>query len=169
MYSSVFIDMSNFVKSQGVIPSNYHESEIVDVPKCYYAKLSGDEAGCMKDDMIIMENLIPQGFTFISNGNNSSSKVNTTWNRSVSSNIYKTHTFLDTHRADNQRDCQVPRSELLHEVQQQTWLTCINLSSPQHWQCLQTWHLPGAVCYCQDPSPSPVNPVNPSQSKSCRS
>ena len=78
MYSSVFIDMSNFVKSQGVIPSNYHESEIVDVPKCYYAKLSGDEAGCMKDDMIIMENLIPQGFTFISNGNNSSSKVNTT-------------------------------------------------------------------------------------------
>ena len=64
MYSTVFKDMSNFVKAQGVMPSNYHESEIVDVPKCYYAKLSGEEKGEGKEDMIIMENLIPQEINY---------------------------------------------------------------------------------------------------------
>ena len=64
MYSSVFVDMSNFVKSRGVMPSDYHESEIVDIPKCFYAHWSGEE-GEGKEDMIIMENLIPKGFAFI--------------------------------------------------------------------------------------------------------
>ena len=74
MYSSVFVDMSNHVKSQGVMPSNYHESEIVDIPKCFYANWSGEE-GQNKEDMIIMENLIPKGFVFISHGDISSNKV----------------------------------------------------------------------------------------------
>ena len=76
MYSSVFVDMSNYVKSKGVMPSNYHESEIVDIPKCFYAHWSGDEAGQTKEDMIIMENLIPRGFVFITHGDISSNKVN---------------------------------------------------------------------------------------------
>ena len=74
MYSSVFVDMSNYVKSQGVLPSSYHESEIVDIPKCFYAHWSGEE-GQTKEDMIIMENLIPLGFVFISQGDISSNKL----------------------------------------------------------------------------------------------
>ena len=66
MYSTVFVDMANFVKKRGVIPINYHESEIVDIPKCFYTKWSADSQ--VKDDMIIMENLIPKGFVFIENG-----------------------------------------------------------------------------------------------------
>ena len=73
MYSSVFVDMSNYVKAQGVLPSSYHESEIVDIPKCFYAHWSGEE-GQTKEDMIIMENLIPLGFVFISQGDISSNK-----------------------------------------------------------------------------------------------
>ena len=74
MYSSVFVDMSNYVKAQGVLPSSYHESEIVDIPKCFYAHWSGEE-GQTKEDMIIMENLIPLGFVFISQGDISSNKL----------------------------------------------------------------------------------------------
>ena len=74
MYSSVFVDMSNFVKSQGVMPSDYHESEIVDIPKCFYAHWSGDE-GEAKEDMIIMENLIPKGFAFINGAEVNNNKV----------------------------------------------------------------------------------------------
>ena len=74
MYSSVFVDMSNFVKSRGVMPSDYHESEIVDIPKCFYAHWSGDE-GEGKEDMIIMENLIPKGFAFINGAEVNNNKV----------------------------------------------------------------------------------------------
>ena len=74
MYSSVFVEMSNYVKSQGVLPSSYHESEIVDIPKCFYAHWSGEE-GQAKEDMIVMENLIPLGFVFISHGDISSNKL----------------------------------------------------------------------------------------------
>ena len=74
MYSSVFVDMSNFVKSRGVMPSDYHESEIVDIPKCFYAHWSGDE-GEAKEDMIIMENLIPKGFAFINGAEVNNNKV----------------------------------------------------------------------------------------------
>ena len=66
MYSTVFVDMANFVKKQGVIPFDYHESEIVDIPKCFYARWSADSQ--VKDDMIVMENLIPKGFVFIAHG-----------------------------------------------------------------------------------------------------
>lgn len=38
MYASVFVAMANFVKSQGIIHNNFHESEIVDIPKCYYTR-----------------------------------------------------------------------------------------------------------------------------------
>ena len=38
MYASVFVGMANFVKSQGIIHNNFHESEIVDIPKCYYTR-----------------------------------------------------------------------------------------------------------------------------------
>ena len=74
MYSAVFVDMSNFVKSQGVLPCSYHESEIVDIPKCFYTHWSGEE-GQTKEDMIILENLIPLGFVFISQGDISSNKL----------------------------------------------------------------------------------------------
>ena len=74
MYSSVFVDMSNYVKSQGVLPSSYHESEIVDIPKCFYAHWSGEE-GQTKEDMIIMENLLQQGFVFRENGDQATNKV----------------------------------------------------------------------------------------------
>ena len=81
MYSSVFVDMSDFVKSRGVMPSEYHESEIVDIPKCFYAHWSGEEAGAGaqgKEDMIIMENLIPQGFVFRNSADPNNDKVITT-------------------------------------------------------------------------------------------
>ena len=81
MYSMVFVDMSNFVKAQGVMPSNYHESEIVDIPKCFYTHWSGEETGCglqNKEDMIIMENLIPQGFVFRNSADPNNDKVLTT-------------------------------------------------------------------------------------------
>ena len=74
MYSAVFVDMSDFVKSQGVLPSSYHESEIVDIPKCFYTHWSGGE-GQTKEDIIILENLIPLGFVFISQGDLSSNKL----------------------------------------------------------------------------------------------
>ena len=74
MYSSVFVDMSNFVMSRGVMPSDYHESEIVDIPKCFYAHWSGEE-GEGKEDMIIMENLIPKGFAFINGATINNNKV----------------------------------------------------------------------------------------------
>lgn len=77
MYSSVFVDMSNYVKAQGVLPSSYHESEIVDIPKCFYAHWSGEE-GQTKEDMIIMENLIPQGFVFRNSADPYNDKVLTT-------------------------------------------------------------------------------------------
>lgn len=66
MYASVFVAMANFVKSQGIIHNNFHESEIVDIPKCYYTRWSLENN--VKDDMIIMENLIPKGFVFIDQG-----------------------------------------------------------------------------------------------------
>ena len=80
MYSSVFVDMSNFVKSRGVMPSDYHESEIVDIPKCFYAHWSGEE-GEGKEDMIIMENLIPKGFAFINGATINNNKVTAPLNK----------------------------------------------------------------------------------------
>ena len=38
MYANVFLAMANFVKSRGIIHHNFHESEIVDIPKCYYTR-----------------------------------------------------------------------------------------------------------------------------------
>ena len=66
MYAAVFPDMAAFVRSQGAIPSTLHESEIVDVPKCYYTRWSPEHS--VKDDMIIMENLMPRGFAVLEQG-----------------------------------------------------------------------------------------------------
>ena len=118
MYSMVFVDMSNFVKAQGVMPSNYHESEIVDIPKCFYTHWSGEETGCglqNKEDMIIMENLIPRGFVFISHGDICSNKVAISRPRYLLSNLSHVPIYLVSaaRGPDGAGDRQVPRHQLL--------------------------------------------------------
>ncbi|XP_023334969.1 uncharacterized protein LOC111706347 isoform X3 [Eurytemora carolleeae] len=66
MYSTVFLDMASFVKSKTNIPLDSHESQVVDIPRCYYSRWTGE--GSSKDDMIIMENLVPQGFVPLKQG-----------------------------------------------------------------------------------------------------
>ena len=58
MYGQVFHDMANFVRSESVITLNCKDSEVIDVPRCYYTRWAGDDN--MKEDLIILENLYPQ-------------------------------------------------------------------------------------------------------------
>ena len=58
MYGQVFHDMANFVRSESVITLNCKDSEVIDVPRCYYTRWTG--ADNLKEDLIILENLYPQ-------------------------------------------------------------------------------------------------------------
>ena len=58
MYGQVFHDMANFVRSESVITLNCKDSEVIDVPRCYYTRWAGDDN--LKEDLIILENLYPQ-------------------------------------------------------------------------------------------------------------
>ena len=66
MYSVVFLDMANYVRKQSFILYANHESDVLSIPKCYFSRCHGD--GHTKDDMIIMENLLEKGFSFIEHG-----------------------------------------------------------------------------------------------------
>ena len=73
----VFHDMANFVRKESVITLNCKDSEVIDVPRCYYTKFASDpdpnsassenqenqrksSNDNHKEDLIILENLIPQ-------------------------------------------------------------------------------------------------------------
>ena len=58
MYGQVFHDMANFVRKESVITLNCKDSEVIDVPRCYYTRWAGDDN--IKEDLIILENLYPQ-------------------------------------------------------------------------------------------------------------
>ena len=58
MYGKVFHDMANFVRSESVITLNCKDSEVIDVPRCYYTRWAGEDN--LKEDLIILENLYPQ-------------------------------------------------------------------------------------------------------------
>ena len=58
MYGQVFHDMANFVRRESVISLNCKDSEVIEVPRCYYTRWKGDDN--MKEDLIILENLYPQ-------------------------------------------------------------------------------------------------------------
>ena len=86
MYSQVFHDMANFVRKESVITLNCKDSEVIDVPRCYYTKWAADGHDTTanpspsaaatssannnnssnhadsnhKEDLIILENLYPQ-------------------------------------------------------------------------------------------------------------
>jgi len=62
MYGQVFHDMANYVRKESVITLNCKDSEVIDVPRCYYTRWAGDDN--IKEDLIILENLYPQGFMF---------------------------------------------------------------------------------------------------------
>ena len=60
MYGQVFHDMANFVRSESVVSVNWSRNdEVIEVPRCYYTKWTGDEDN-VKEDLIILENLYPQ-------------------------------------------------------------------------------------------------------------
>jgi len=58
MYSKVFHDMALFVRKESVISLNCKDSEVIDVPRCYYTRWTGEDN--VKEDLIILENLYPQ-------------------------------------------------------------------------------------------------------------
>ena len=58
MYAQVFHDMANYVRRESVITLNCKDSEVIDVPRCFYTRWAGDDN--MKEDLIILENLYPQ-------------------------------------------------------------------------------------------------------------
>lgn len=66
MYGQVFHDMANFVRRASVISLNCKDSEVIDIPRCYYTRWAGDDDN-MKEDLIILENLYPKGFSFAVN------------------------------------------------------------------------------------------------------
>ena len=51
--------MANFVRSESIVSLNCcKDSEVMDIPRCYYTKWAGDDN--VKEDLIILENLYPQ-------------------------------------------------------------------------------------------------------------
>jgi len=63
MYGQVFHDMANFVRSESIVSLNCcKDSEVIDIPRCYYTRWAGEDN--VKEDLIILENLYPQGFRF---------------------------------------------------------------------------------------------------------
>ena len=70
MYSVVFIDMANYVRNESFILYAHHESDVLSIPKCYFSRYQGS-----KDDMIIMENLLERGFSFIEQSDTQLNKV----------------------------------------------------------------------------------------------
>ena len=65
--------MANFVRSESIVSLNCcKDSEVMDIPRCYYTKWAGDDN--VKEDLIILENLYPQVrklgilFTLLRNG-----------------------------------------------------------------------------------------------------
>ena len=51
--------MANFVRSESIVSLNCcKDSEVIDIPRCYYTKWAGDDN--VKEDLIILENLYPQ-------------------------------------------------------------------------------------------------------------
>ena len=73
MYSLVFKEMANYVKKQSFILYANHESEVLSIPKCYFSRCGGE--GQTKEDMIIMENLLQKGFSFIEHSDMTMNKV----------------------------------------------------------------------------------------------
>ena len=65
MYGQVFHDMANFVRKESVISLNCKDSEVIDVPRCYYTRWGGEDDN-VKEDLIILENLYPQVRSFVS-------------------------------------------------------------------------------------------------------
>ncbi|CAM6055218.1 unnamed protein product [Sphagnum tenellum] len=50
--------MANFVRKQSVISLNCKDSEVIDVPRCFYTRWAGEDN--VKEDLIILENLYPK-------------------------------------------------------------------------------------------------------------
>ena len=69
MYSLVLPDMASFVLSVTACD----ETEVLPVPRCYFSRCEGGEQS--KEDMIIMENLLQQGFVFRENGDDTTNKA----------------------------------------------------------------------------------------------
>ncbi|CAB4062005.1 unnamed protein product [Lepeophtheirus salmonis] len=65
MYAEVFHDMANYVRRESVVCLSCKDSEVMDIPRCFYTKWAGDDN--VKEDLIILENLYPQGFMFAFN------------------------------------------------------------------------------------------------------
>lgn len=63
MYGHVFHDMANFVRRESVISLNCRDSEVIEVPRCYYTRWAGEDN--IKEDLIVLENLYPQVRTYV--------------------------------------------------------------------------------------------------------
>ena len=73
MYSTVFSDMADFVRTESSIIYAKHPSDVLSIPKCYFSRSHGE--GQAKDDLIIMENILEKGFSFIDMGDEYMNKI----------------------------------------------------------------------------------------------
>ena len=60
----VLPDLAKYVKISSDLVTADHESEVLPIPKCYFARFEGGESS---NDMIIMENLEKKDFMFNTN------------------------------------------------------------------------------------------------------